>query len=470
MSEPKNLLRLDQLRVRNFRCFGDCTLTLHPTLTVLVAENAQGKTALLDGLRLALQEFVNTAGRGKQSPGFERSDIYRKRVDQELMLPQLPTEFHVDGEIDGEKVSWDRVLLSDGFHARTSTKGTKDIRRVAKKLADRPGVNDDEQTDSPTTLPVVAYYGTGRLYDEHHLTAGKRWLARTSPVRSSAYLDCLSASSSYKSFATWFGEKWEQLASPTARAVGFQARPENHIAAVQDAVRTVLHLTGWTTIHWQFAETDDDGRVFKPGYIAVEHAEKGILPLSFLSDGVRNMVAFAGDLAHRCIRLNPHLGEQAAKLTAGVVLIDEVDMHLHPRWQQLVVASLQEAFPRIQFVLTTHSPHVLTTVKRESIRILARNDVGIWSANMPYEETKGIESSTAMNDVMGVNQIPPVPEAGWRDEYTALIENGVHQTEEGMKLRAKLAAHYGEQHPIILDFDRLIRFQAFKRLKSQPSD
>ena len=60
-----------------------------------------------------------------------------------------------------------------------------------------------------------------------------------------------------------------------------------------------------------------------------------------------------------------------------------------------------------------------------------------------------------------------MPEARWRDDYTALIENGVQGSQEGMDLRVKLSSFYGEQHPIILDFERLIRFQAFKHRKSQ---
>ena len=95
----------------------------------------------------------------------------------------------------------------------------------------------------------------------------------------------------------------------------------------------------------------------------VEHPEYGRLPLSSLSDGVRNMIALIADIAHRCARLNPHLSEEAARQTPGVLLIDEVDMHLHPRWQQLVVDLLRKAFPSLQIILSTHSPHVLSTVE-----------------------------------------------------------------------------------------------------------
>jgi predicted ATP-binding protein involved in virulence len=466
VSQPNHLLRIDHLRLQNFRCFAACDLSLHPRLTVLVAENAQGKTALLDALRLALQEFVTTVRRAKQARGVERTDIHLKRGDPDGMVSRLPTEFQVDGQADGEPVSWKRVLSKDSFYARTSTKDTKEIRRIATRLADQLGVNDGLPTDPPTVLPVVAYYGTGRLYDEHRLTEGKRWLAETSPIRVSAYLDCLSPSSSYKSFSAWFGQKWEQVSDPRFRAVGFEARPENHITAVRDAVSTVLEPTGWTAIVWNPASQDDDGRNHTPGYIALEHSQKGQLPLTHLSDGVRNMVALVGDLAHRCVRLNPFFDKDAAKRTPGIVLIDEVDMHLHPRWQQLVIGLLSSAFPCVQFVMSTHSPQVLTTVSRASIRILGQDADGHWSASAPEEETKGVESATTLNAVMGVNPVPPVEEAQWLNDYTALIENGAHETEEGLLLRAKLNSHYGERHPAILDCDRLIRFQAFKLRKS----
>jgi predicted ATP-binding protein involved in virulence len=466
MTEQNINLRIDHLLVENFRCFSSCDLKLHPMLTVLVAENAQGKTALLDALRLSLQEFVTTVDRGKQPPGFDRSDILLELGDQHVMESRLPTMFQVDGLVDGESVSWSRVLSKDSFHARTSTKDTNDIRRIAKRLADRTDVNDNHSADLHTVLPVVAYYGTGRLYDEHRLTEGKRWRAEASPVRSAAYLDCLSPSSSYKSFAAWFGQKWDQVSDPRFRAVGFEARPENHIAAVRDAVRTVLEPTGWTTIVWEPARQDTDGRNHSPGYIALEHSQKGRLPLTHLSDGVRNMVALVGDLAHRCVRLNPSLGEEAAKKTPGIVLIDEVEMHLHPRWQQLVIGLLRSAFPCVQFVMSTHSPQVLTTVKRESIRILGKDRKGVWRSPTPKEQTKGVESATALNDVMGVNPVPPVDEAKWINDYTALIEKGRHDTKKGRQLRVKLVSHYGARHLVILDCDRLIRFQTFKRLKS----
>src|SRR5207249_2270078 len=123
------------------------------------------------------------------------------------------------------------------------------------------------------------------------------------------------------------------------------------ITAVREATRIVLEPTGWSDLTWPLGQRS----------LGVRHRDHGLLPLSVLSDGVRNMVALVADLARRCASLNPHLGEAVAQLTPGVLLIDEVDMHLHPRWQQQVVDLLRRAFPSLQMVLSTHSPHVLST-------------------------------------------------------------------------------------------------------------
>ena len=220
-------------------------------------------------------------------------------------------------------------------------------------------------------------------------------------------------------------------------------------------MNSLLAPSGWRNLSWDFAEDQ----------IVANHPEHGTLPVDRLSDGIRNMIGMVGDIAHRCTRLNPHLGSQAARQTHGIVMIDEVDMHLHPEWQQVVIQSLQDAFPLLQFIVTTHSPQVLTTVKSENIRVLGRDAAGAWEALPPPQEIKGVESAVALNTVMRVNPIPPVDEAKWLTDYVAHVENSSHTSAEAVALREKLHQLYGPTHPVILDVDRLIRFQAFKLRK-----
>ena len=106
--------------------------------------------------------------------------------------------------------------------------------------------------------------------------------------------------------------------------------------------------------------------------IMIKLDKEGLVPFNYLSDGYRNMVAMVADIAHRASRLNPHFDSESAKKTQGIVLIDEIDLHLHPKWQRRVVDDLQEAFPNIQFVATTHSPFIIQSLKAVRLLILTK--------------------------------------------------------------------------------------------------
>jgi predicted ATP-binding protein involved in virulence len=224
------------------------------------------------------------------------------------------------------------------------------------------------------------------------------------------------------------------------------------LQAVNDAVDAVLAPSGWHRLNWDFVNEE----------IVANHAERGELAVDKLSDGIRNIIGIVADLAHRAVRLNPHLRERACVESPGIVLIDEVDMHLHPAWQQTVIASLTTAFPMIQFIVTTHSPQVLSTVDRESIRILH----GDGTVTLPRYQTRGVASTYVLANAMGVDPIPDVPEWAKLRQYHGFIEQGAWQGPDAVALRTELDAHFGADHPLMLDCDRLIRFQAFKLRRS----
>jgi predicted ATP-binding protein involved in virulence len=469
MSLPTTL-RLDRLFLRNFRCFAECTIDLHPTLTVLVAENGRGKTAVLDAIAIALGLFVDTIASGRQAHGFDRSDIRLVRGEDGAMAPSLPVELAANGTADGERLSWSRAVSSLGkVRVRTANRDAKTLHKAAERLRERLTGFASGEREQPPPLPLVAFYGTGRLWSEHRLTKGKRIADSSAMGRVAGYLDSLSSSSSFKAFADWYERTANAARSATAVAYGPSERPEKLLAAVRDATRIVLEPTRWRNVDWEFPPNNELGQPKARGYLVVEHPDHGRLPLAALSDGVRNMVALVADLAHRCVRLNPHFGEQAAKLTPGILLIDEVDMHLHPRWQQLVVGLLRQAFPAMQIVVSTHSPHVLSTVDVTSIRVIRlQNGNGVLVT--PRFQTRGVESADVLAAIMGVDPVPQVDEARELSSYRDLIEDGAAETPKAQTLRTKLVEHFGHDHPLIADCDRLIRFQAFKRSATRPEE
>ena len=451
------MIRLKDLCLHNFRCFEDCTIEFRSDLTVLVARNGQGKTALLDAVALALGLFVDTVAGTAQWHGFNRRDIRRIENAEKAMTPAGYVQFEATAEVEGHHVSWRRWMRGDSDRARTSTKDAQPLKEVAQELRERLGAQASDQPND-FALPLVSYYGTGRQWDQKATKATKAKRSTVTPEspRCIGYVDCLASSANFGLFVDWYETMF--LATAKAPVTGVQQanRPERLLAAVNLAVEGVLQPeTGWAGLHWDNADQQ----------LMLHHPIHGRLPLSFLSDGVRNAVALVADVAHRCARLNPHLGENAAHMTPGILLIDEVDLHLHPEWQQSIIRMLGAAFPHLQLVVSTHSPHVLSTVDVSAIRVV-RFVNGSVQVSTPQFQTKGVESADVLAAIMGVDPVPKVPEAKWLSDYRALIEEGQQDEEAATRLKELLLAHFGQQHPLMLECERLIRFSQFKRRRS----
>jgi predicted ATP-binding protein involved in virulence len=276
--------------------------------------------------------------------------------------------------------------------------------------------------------------------------------------RVAGYADCLSPSSSFKVFTAWYEELYATISSGHSWAHPREYRPQLLLAAVNDATASVLAPTGWKNLGWDPTS----------GQVTVEHDSIGKMPVDLLSDGVKSVTALVADLSHRCVRLNPHFHNEAARLTPGIVLIDEVDMHLHPSWQQKIVQLLTSAFPRIQFVLTTHSPQAISTVDYKSVRVL-HSIKGVVLAQQPRMQTQGVESGDILAQVMGVDPVPHVEQADWVSLYRAQLQLGQHLGADGKLLRAKIVDHFGESHPVMHEVMTLERLYSFKRERGLPT-
>lgn len=443
------VLRIDSLSLNNFRCFSQCEVGFENDLTVLVAENGQGKTAILDAVGIAVGSFVNAITGTYQSHRFGRTDIHFSRHANGEMKSSLPSRFSASGMVEDSEMEWERAILRDSLRPRSTTSGTTALRLSAKNIRE----SIDQEADE-VTLPLVAFYGTGRLWSEQRTTARKK--DSIDPrSRLAGYANCFSTSSPFHGFETWYEGMMREIGAPQFAS----DLPRNIplLNAVRKAVREVLRPSGWQELNW----SPDIQR------IVVEHEELGQLPLAQMSDGVQSMIALVADIAHRCAKLNPYFGDEAASRTPGILLIDEVDMHLHPRWQQVVIGLLQNAFPSLQMIVSTHSPHVLSTVNARSIRIVELHE-GIASVRPPRSETRGVESSAVLADVMEVSATPPVDEARWLTEYRALIQSSNEDSEDAQVLRERILEHYGREHPVMEEVKVLQRLQEFRREKRLP--
>jgi predicted ATP-binding protein involved in virulence len=441
---------MEHLHVRNYRRFEDLKIDFSAELMVLVGSNGGGKTAVLDAIAIALRYFVDRM-RSKTSHGFERTDVRLVTTPTGAMVPSPPTSLNARALIDGKSTQWHHELAS--MEGRTTYADASELAQRARGLREQLVDYANRKCPEAPVLPVIAYYGTGRLWSAHKVTAGKKKAAKNLAVQTEAYLDCLSPTSSYGHFVVWFESVVREAQNEAQTGITSPHRPALLLEAIRGATDAVLHPSGWAGLDWDFLRQE----------VIALHKQQGRLPVSLLSDGIRNLIALVADLAHRAVRLNPHLGARACLDTPGIVLVDEVDMHLHPAWQQTVVAQLREAFPRVQFILTTHSHLVTSTVHRDSIRVM--HDDG--TVSVPAEQTQGAESPVSLAVVFGVETSPPIPIAEDLSEYRSLIEQGLGAQERAMALRHRLTEHFGAHHPAMLATDALVRLQRLKSARTR---
>lgn len=509
-------MRIDQITLKNYRCFGELRVDFHPRMTVLIAPNGQGKTTVLDAIKVALWPYVASFDMGSTTndiTGIHIDDVRREQVQSHEMDWRLPASIKAKGFIGVEQLI-QQGWYSDGPGASDAPESTREWEvhrcrekvRKGTKTKDIPvlgrgyntrEIEDDiqvfttyetslrgfagllqnrifsEQPAVPDELPMLGFYGTGRLWAHKKLTTAHEESNPETQSRTFAYRDCLDPASSYKHFASWFMRAFKSLRdaqiqhlekglSLTGDAIPALAAP---IRAIQQATDILLRPhTGWHTLEYS-AEYKE---------LVLNHDMHGKLMVSQLSDGIRNMLAMVGDIAYRCYKLNAHWGADAPKRTYGIVMIDEVDMHLHPSWQQTVLNELSEAFPKLQFIVTTHSPQVLSSVDASSIRkLIPLEDAAMGNGRVEVQiidqQTRGVASADVLAAIMGVNPIPDVPEARKLSRFHTLIQQNQHESEEGQQLHAELNAHFSPNHPVMHECDRMIRLQAFKqKLPSLP--
>lgn len=221
MTSISDTLRLDRLSLRNFRCFAECRIELHPELTVLVAENGGGKTAILDAIAIALGLFVDTISGTRQNVEFNRTDVRLVHGEKETMSPARETKFVAEGYIGGQPIRWSRARKRFGPRPRAMTKGTKSLYQAAQNLR-KSNLEGDLTKDSKglSTLPFVAFYGTDRFRSEDGVIKKKRY---KDVRRVSGYVGCLSSSSFLKDVV----DRYESMMKDTGNALYSSALPSS---------------------------------------------------------------------------------------------------------------------------------------------------------------------------------------------------------------------------------------------------
>ncbi len=394
-----------ELDLTNFRCFEKDALTFSEECTILVGNNASGKTTILEALVIGIGAFF--AGIDLvPSPHIEPDQIrllQYKHGETITYETQYPVQIRCQGTWGNQELEW--VLARGQRFEQVTDQRAEKLVGLARHL------QSQVQKGESVVLPLIAYYSTGRL-----------WRApRRSPndidspgSRFRGYEKCLDPASHIGGLVQWM---------KTQELIALQEGKSDQIyEAVKKAIKNCVENLESVTFRVREDEVYtrfNDGQEF---------------PFRMLSEGVRNMLAMVADIAYRAAILNPQFGKDATAKTPGIVLIDEIDLHLHPRWQRRVVEDLRRTFPRMQFIATTHSPFIIQSLRPGELIDLHTGPTGEYA-------NRSIEDIT--EDVMGI----PIPQRSERynqmfaaaQEYYRVLEQAEGANpEEINRLKQKL--------------------------------
>ncbi|WP_447507976.1 AAA family ATPase [Acinetobacter lactucae] len=474
----KENLYLSELTISNFKKIIDLNISLHKNLTVLIGENGVGKTSLLEAIRKNLMWIAATARKDNTSGGL----LDREEVNNTAKIKNegayIDCEFQI-GPI--YKLKGRVARAPDGEISDLQSELTK-YREFGKNLRI---LNRYKNID----LPLFSFYGVDRLQK------GGKKLKNFTFGKIDGYDDSLKSKSSFDVFLEWTIQllklsKREEIKDDKSKIqekieslLEVGANDESHpLYELYDDLVTASTLYPQALIkHKAQKNINDLEELFKKVYpdlielklineddgidkVAIQVGKEEIFLHQF-SDGQRVLFGLLGDIARRLILLND-AAEEPFK-GQGIVLIDEIELHLHPSWQQRIVLILRKSFPNIQFIVTTHSPHVITTVEPECIRsIYIDAETKKFKYDIPTF-TKGAESNVVLENVFDVDPRPEwlIESTEWLKKYTDLVNKDLWDSDEAIDLRKKLDA-WGKNKEMELDkLDVEISLRSFKRSK-----
>lgn len=398
-------MKIHKIHIKNFKGIADSTFVLNDRFTVFIGDNATGKTTVLDALSVALGAFF-LGIKGVSSRNILPSEVRLITVDGQPR-PQKPVSIEVDGEVDGVPVSWKREITN----ANTNHRDAQPIGKIAKRKLIESRKEKTQRDENAIIFPLIAYHGTGRLWAEHEKVKYQK--QDEGVVR--AYTNALSAKSSSREFLSWFKTQEDNIKK-------FNAPLDiAHFKAFRDLILSLIPEKSWQSMEFDYKADSLMG-------IFVDNSGNSCkLAYGQLSDGYRNFIGMAADIAYRCIQLNPQLLERAVVDTPGVVLIDELDLHLHPNWQKSVVKDLKAAFPNLQFVATTHSPFIVQSLAAGEL-------IDLDNLRKGTEPPNELPLSKVATSIMGVKGIRS-------DDYESRVKDA----------QAKLAAIRTQRGELTLD-------------------
>ncbi|MEO1386738.1 MAG: AAA family ATPase [Cyanobacteria bacterium J06634_6] len=373
-------MHLQTLTLTNYRGAKALTLALDSQLNVFVGANGAGKSTVLDAATILLSWAVNRI----MTPGASGRPI----AESDITNGKDSSIVELTGRHNNKDITWRLAKARKG--TRPSDRPTTHL----KPLTQYTEQIQSQLSDEAAALPLFVYYPVNRAVFEIPL----RTRSQSNFEIFAAYNKALTSDTDFRSFFEWFRAREDLenelkilgMEGATLKAQKVQEEPDPQLEAVRSAIHQLL--PEFTNIR------------VRRSPLRMEIEKNGqLLTVNQLSDGEKCLIAMVSDLARRLAIANPSAENPLAG--EGIVLIDEIDLHLHPKWQRIVVPRLLKIFPNCQFLVSTHSPHVLTHVKPNNIFLLRWEAENI-TAGKPAQ-SYGQTANRILEDLMGLETTRP---------------------------------------------------------------
>lgn len=474
-------LVLSSMHLTDFRRFTELDISFNDKVTVLIGANGAGKTSVADAIAKTLSWLNNN---------LEKTDVVGRPVTESDIhidskeFSEVTTKFKFDNQNTFDVSVGSTVLGYEGS-SPTDVVAIRQVADMYKSTAKKPSIH----------IPLLVFYSVERSDFSLSSTITETASGDNISNRFSDLKTALDGSGKLEDFSKLYielvnrakGEENKEVQELKVQIATLQATIDD-VYAGQEPPRNDVFNAKLNAKKQELANLiETKSSVKHQRHLdLVNQAIESLVPdvknlevdrssgkarlmvdnfgnkvnIAQLSQGQKMLVALSGDLARRLVKLNPD--SDAPLHSHGIVVIDEIELHLHPKWQQEILIGLQETFPNLQFIVTTHSPQVLSTVDKDCIRILRFDDSGVAFIDKPRFQTKGVCSSDVLELIMRTFSVPPVCEANWISDYSSMVAENLWKSESGIELFDKIVKHFGTDHPEVVKIKGDIRTQEFK--------
>ena len=391
-------MHIKTLQLKNFRRFEDATFEFGPGFNLLVGENGSGKSSVIEGVFASLNEYGIVADDVKNFNRLPKwSDIRRHRVFES---GTVHFDQAVKCEISLNYAISENITMNDNRFCSlvgTLSPTSSNLAQFWQKTA------VDFMELKKFSAPLVAKFSVPRAKNLSQIDGFSTYQTMLYEFRFGGYTNWRDAGRGSHDIDNWVVFQTLERHQKISRAEVKSGADELEI--VSSAINRFIE--------------DAVGIWFSGAHrcLMIDFKDGTHQPFDTLSDGQRGLIAMVADIARRACLLNPHLGENVLRDTPGIVLIDELDLHLHPKWQRSIVTNLKKTFPKIQFIATTHSPQIIGECKTDEIIIVTE------TGGKRPSQSFGMDSNWILECLMETPARDQVVQAKIDEMFKAIDEN-----------------------------------------------